>query len=92
MIKEVIKRDGSKQPFYEDKIKSAIAAAARMAGLSEEKKDEIVEKVFAAVIGPISQKEVLATTEIEKIVLRELDEIAPEISNAWRKYRVTKEG
>jgi transcriptional regulator NrdR family protein len=91
MTKEVIKRDGSRQPFYSDKIKAAIGAAARMAGCSEEEKEEIVEKVFNAVIGQISKKEVIATTEIEKFVLAQLDKTAPKVAQAWRKYRVAKE-
>jgi len=90
MAKEVIKRDGTREPFNGDKIKAAIAAAARMVGLPEERKNELAERVASVVIEFTDTKEVIATTEIEEKVLSELDRIEPAVSAAWRKYKVTK--
>jgi len=90
MAKEVIKRDGTREPFNGDKIRSAIAAAARMAGLTEDKKNELAEQVASVAIELADTKEVIATTEIEEKVLSELDRIEPAVSAAWRKYKLEK--
>jgi len=90
MAREVIKRDGTREPFNEDKIKAAIGAAARMAGFSEEKKNELMEQASRAAIEFANTKEVIATTEIEAKVLSELDRLEPSVSAAWRRYREEK--
>ena len=64
MAKEVIKKDGTKEPFDAEKIKKSIAAAAEEAGLSEERKNEVVEQVSAVVIKMAEEKEEIATSEI----------------------------
>ena len=86
MAKEVIKKDGTKEPFDAEKIRKAIAAAAGQADLSEERKDEVVEQVAATVIQMADAKEEIATSEIKEKVLSELDRIEPSASAAWRKY------
>jgi len=64
MAKEVIKKDGTKEPFDPGKIKNAIAGAAQEANLSEERKNEVVKQVAAAVIQMAESKEEIATSEI----------------------------
>ena len=86
MAKEVIKKDGTKEPFDAGKIRNSIAAAAQRTDLSEERQNEIVEEVAAIVIGTAEGKEEIATSEIREKILDELDSIEPAISEAWRKY------
>ena len=92
MAKEVIKKDGSKQPFDSEKIKKSISLAATQAGLSEEKKNEVVEQVSAAAIQMADAKEEIATSEIKEKVLSELDRVEPSVSAAWRQYDQEKKG
>lgn len=86
MANEVIKKDGTKEPFDAEKIKKAIAAAAQQAGLSEERKNEVVEQVAAAAIQMVEEKEEITTSEIKEKILSELDRIESSVSEAWRKY------
>ena len=86
MAKEVIKKDGTKEPFDAEKIRKAIAAAAGQADLSEERKNEVVEQVANTVIQMADAKEEIATSEIKEKVLSELDSLEPSVSEAWRKY------
>lgn len=86
MAKEVIKKDGSKQPFDSEKIKKAIAAAAQPTDLSEEKKSETVEQIASTVIEMAEAKEEITTSEIREKILSELDSVEPAISEAWRKH------
>lgn len=92
MAKEVIKRDGTKEPFDPGKIKGSIAAAAKLTNLSEEKKNEVVEEVASAVIQFADSKEAITTSEIREKILNELDRIEPSVSAAWRAYDQEKKG
>jgi len=86
MATEVIKKDGTKQPFDAEKIKNSIAAAAVRTELTEERQAEVVEQVAAKVIKTAEEKEEITTSEIKESILNELDVVEPAISEAWRKY------
>lgn len=86
MANQVIKKDGTKQPFDAEKIKKAIAIAVEEAGLPEERKNEVVEQVSAAAIQLAEEKEEIATSELREKILSELDTIEPSVSEAWRKH------
>ena len=92
MAKEVIKRDGTKEPFDPGKIKGSIAAAAKLTNLSEERKNEVVEEVASTVIQFADSKEAITTSEIREKILSELDRIEPSVSAAWRAYDQEKKG
>ena len=90
MANQVIKKDGTKQPFDAEKIKKAIAIAVEEAGLPEERKKEVVEQVSAAAIQLAEEKEEIATSELREKILSELDTIEPSVSEAWRKHEQEK--
>jgi len=92
MANEVTKKDGAKQAFDAEKIKKSIADAAEMAGLSEERKNEIKEQVSATVTRMAEAKEEIATSEIKEKILSELDAIESSVSEAWRKHEQEKTG
>jgi len=86
MVKEVIKKDGTKELFDAEKIKNSILGAAQRTGLSEERKNEVAEQVAATVIQMAEGKDEIATAELKAKILSELDSVEPAISEAWRKY------
>ena len=86
MASEVIKKDGTKEPFDPEKIKKAIASAAEQANLPEERKNEVIEEVAATVIQMADAKEEIMTSEIKEKILSELDRVEPAVSAAWRKH------
>ncbi len=86
MAKEVIKTDGTREPFDVEKIKKAISMAAVEAGISEERKNEIIEQVTAAAVKTADAKEEITTAEIRDKILGDLDQIEPSVSKAWRTY------
>ena len=86
MAKEVIKKDGTKEPFAAEKIKNAIRAAAARTELSDERKNEVIGQVAAVVIQLADTKEEIATSELRKKILSELDNVEPSVSAAWKKY------
>lgn len=91
MAKEVIKKDGTKQPFNAEKIKKAITAAAKQADLSLERQNEVVEQVAKIVIQMADAKEEITTLEIREKILSELEKIEPAISTAWQRHDVEKQ-
>ncbi len=90
MTNFVIKKDGTKVPFDSEKIKSAIVMAASEAGLSDDEKNDIAEKVSSSVVMAFEDKEEVLSTEIKNKILSELDASFPVVSEAWRKYEQTK--
>jgi len=86
MATQVIKKDGTKQPFDAGKIKNSIAAAAVRTDLPAERQTEVVEQVAAKVIQLAGEKEEIASSEIRESILSELDVVEPAVSEAWRKY------
>jgi transcriptional repressor NrdR len=92
MASNVVKKDGTKEPFNPEKIRNSIRAAAEQAGLSEERKNEVVEEVATAVIQVAASKEEIATSEIREKILSELDRIESAVSTGWRKYDTEQKG
>ena len=92
MAEEVIKKDGTKQPFDAEKIKESIRAAANLTDISEERKNELVEKVGNATIEIANAKKKITTSEIKEKILKDLDAIEPSVSAAWRRYEQEKTG
>ena len=86
MTTQVIKKDGTEQPFDAEKIKNSIAAAALRTDLSEERQTEVTGQVAAKVVQMVEEKEEISTSEIKESILSELDIVEPTISEAWRKY------
>ena len=92
MASNVIKKDGTIEPFNPEKIKNSIKAAAVETDLSEERKNEVAEQVTATIVQMAEGKEEIATSEIKEKVLSELDSVESAIAEAWRKYDQEKKG
>jgi len=90
MANEVIKDDGAREPFDAEKIRISIRAAARAAGLAEDKVQELVSEVGESAIDMAEAREVIAASEIRSFILNELDEIDFSVAEAWREYDRTK--
>jgi transcriptional regulator NrdR family protein len=90
MANFVVKKDGAKELFDAEKIKKSIAAAVQRTDLSEERKDEIVEQVSAAVIQIAGAKAEIATSEIGENIISQLNVIEPSVAAFWISYEEEK--
>lgn len=90
MATQVIKKDGSKQPFDAEKIKRAIEGAAKEAGLADDRVSQVATEVSGIVIKSTSAQEEIATSEIKSMILNELDRVEPSVSAAWKSYEQSK--
>lgn len=87
---EVVKKNGTKEPFDPEKIRKSIAGAVQRTDIPEERKSEVVEQVAAAVIPMLENREELETSQIRETILSELDRVEPGVANAWREYEQGK--
>lgn len=90
MATNVVKKDGSKQPFDEGKIRRSIEATCQDAGLATEKTQEVVGQVLPVALNAAVAKEEIATSELGDVVLAELEKAEPAAAEAWRKYVQSK--
>jgi len=90
MANQVIKKDGSKEPFDVEKIKKGVRLAGQQAGLDEIKQNELAEKIAAKIVEIFKDKEEVTTIEIRDKILGELDIYAPSVSAAWRDHESHK--
>lgn len=86
MANFVVKKDGTKESFDPGKIKNAITVACQDVALPEERKNQVVEQVSAAVIQMAGAKDDIPTSELKNDILSQLDSVEPSASAAWRKY------
>jgi len=86
MPKQVQKRKGYQEEFQVEKLRRSIENAAKDAGLPENKIFQIVEEISSYVLENIKDLEFVDTQSLRTLILNKLDEIYPEVANAWRKY------
>ena len=90
MANEVVKKDGTREPFDEEKIRRAVEMASREAGLAAERTAEVVDQVSQKIVDMAASKEEITTSEIRDAILSELDMLEPTVSAAWRTYEQAK--
>ncbi|MCL5018308.1 MAG: ATP cone domain-containing protein [Candidatus Pacearchaeota archaeon] len=88
----VIKRGGRKQTFMPSKIKSAIKGAAKEAGFSSAKVEDLVKEVGNGVIDFFGKKRVVKAVDIRKSILGRLQRRAKSVASAWKKFERKKSG
>lgn len=90
MIKYVIKRNGDKQVFSEDKIKKAIEAAAKEALIPEEKARVLAAGISDKILKELENKEEVSSQVIRGKVLEELERTERKVADSWRRYEGIK--
>jgi transcriptional regulator NrdR family protein len=91
MADTVIKKDGTEQPFSEQKVRDSVLAALRDAGVPDEEGEDIVEYVTKSVAEFSKEQDEITTAEIRDKILEELDEKKPEAADAWRRYETMQQ-
>jgi len=86
MSKTVVKKDGTREDFNPDKIKNSVEKAAADAGLTEGRRQELGAEVLERLEKAEQARQEVATSELREKILKILDELAPSVSEAWRKY------
>ena len=87
---DVIKRDGSRQAFSEEKLRKSIEAAAREAGIPDQRRKQVVDAAVREGLGLSREPHAVATKAIREKVLERLDATEPAVSAAWRAFDTKK--
>ncbi len=89
---DVIKRNGKREPFNEEKIKNSIESAVKGAGFRMQAKKRIIDKTMNDINQAVQGKEEISSAKIRNIVINELEQDLSEdqvsISRAWRNYEL----
>lgn len=86
MANQVIKRDGTKEAFDENKVRKSIEAAGMDANLPADRVSVVVNQVAGAALGFAAQKEEIMSSELAAFILTQLDQVEPALAAAWRKH------
>jgi len=86
----VIKKDGSKQPFDPQKLRTSIQKAVKQAGIEKERGLEIVREILKDVLNFVRSEEEIQTKKLRDRILDNLEEMEPTVDQAWRSYEQTK--
>lgn len=86
MAQTVIKRDGSKEPFDESKLRRSIEVAVREAGLEKDRVSEVTTQIADAALELAASKDEIPSSELRKKILSDLDTVEPSVAKAWRQY------
>jgi len=89
MIK-VIKKGGKREKFDLEKIKKSLKATIEQIDFPIERKEKLIEEIINKVLEFTKERKEIFTSEIEAIILLELDEKCPQASKLWREHRLQK--
>jgi transcriptional regulator NrdR family protein len=87
---EVIKRDGTRQPFSEQKLRSSIENAAKEAEIPTNRIKQVVGDAAREPLEMAKGAKSLETKTIREKILSRLDTIEPAVSEAWRGFDQNK--
>jgi len=82
----VVKRDGKREAFDEQKVRRAIEAAARDARMPPENVGGLSEEASGNIIDYVRKEKEIRSSTIREGVLNRLDTSAPQVSRAWRDF------
>ncbi len=86
----VIKKGGEVEAFNLNKIKKSLVSVIERTDLSQEKKNEIVEKITKKILKFAKRRKEIFTSEIEALILMELEKECSQAMKIWREYRLAK--
>jgi transcriptional repressor NrdR len=89
---DVIKRNGQKEPFNEEKVSNSIKKAIKDAGLNVKQKKRLIDKTMKDVNQAVQNKDEISTAKIRNIVINDLEQEwegdQVHIARVWRNYEL----
>ncbi len=88
----VIKRNGMKEPYNEEKIRNSVESAVKDSGLRVQSKRKLIDKTMDDVKNAVQNKDEITTAKIRNIIINDFeqdwegDEVP--VARAWRNYEL----
>ncbi|MDI6723446.1 MAG: ATP cone domain-containing protein [Methanobacterium sp.] len=86
---DVIKRNGQREQFKEEKLRMSIEGAVKDAGFDVGQKREVIEHASQDAIQMAKGMEQIEVKQIRDTVLRDLEQDDQQVAQAWRNYERT---
>ncbi|WP_414469747.1 ATP cone domain-containing protein [Methanobacterium sp. ACI-7] len=86
---DVIKRNGQKEQFKEEKLRMSIEGAVRDAGMDISQKREVIDHAAQDAIQMSRGMDQVDVKQIRDTVLRDLEQDDQQVAQAWRNYERT---
>jgi transcriptional repressor NrdR len=86
---DVVKRDGQKEQFKEEKLRMSIEGAVKDAGFDVSQKREIIDHASQDAIQMARGMDQVDVKQIRDTVLRDLEQDDNQVAQAWRNYERT---
>ena len=83
---DVIKKDGRRQAFSEQKVRKSIEAAAREAKIPDQRVKQVVADASREALDLSKGTKPVGTGIIREKILARLDSLEPSVSEAWRAF------
>jgi len=91
-VTDVIKRNGDREPYSEEKVKNSVKKAVKDAGLRVQSKKKLIDKVMNDVHEVIKDREEVTTAKIRNVIINDFEEdwVGDEVpaARAWRNYEL----
>ena len=89
---DVIKRNGKKEPFSEQKVKNSVESAVKDAGYRTHAKKRLIDKTLKDVNQALQGKKEISSAKIHNIVINELEQEwdgdQVPVARAWLNYEL----
>lgn len=90
---DVIKSNGRKEPFSEEKVRNSLQSAIRDAGYNVQEKQNLIDKTVRDVTQNVRDIDQVETEKIRNLVLNDIEEEEQkagetDIAAAWRNYEM----
>ncbi|WP_424354885.1 ATP cone domain-containing protein [Methanobacterium sp. MBAC-LM] len=83
---DVIKSNGKKEQFSEQKVKKSIESAVKDAGFSPQEKMNVIDHASQDAIQMAQNKNQVQTKQIRDTILSDLEQDDQQVANAWKQY------
>lgn len=92
MIQAIIKRNGKRVPFEENKLKAGILAALQQAGVQEERAKEFSDKAFADIKEVLDQRgfDCVTAEDLQKVTVSALSKYSQEATSVFLSYAFSR--
>lgn len=83
---DVVKRNGMKEPFKEEKVRMSVEGAVKDAGFNVQEKKEVIEHASQDAIQMARGMDQIDVKQLRDTILRDLEQDDQQVAQSWRNF------
>ncbi len=83
---DVVKRNGMKEPFKEEKVRMSVEGAVKDAGFNVQEKREVIEHASQDAIQMARGMDQIDVKQLRDTILRDLEQDDQQVAQSWRNF------